>query len=120
MIGFGGANLADPDDTEAGFAPAAADFDGLAGRSQEADAVQPRAILAEIDGVGALGKRMALGVRAFDDDAKGLRNAGLRAGLFPKARDGLFESETDASFAVGVGVEIDDADFLLLPAAFVN
>jgi len=29
MIGFGGANLADPDDTEAGFAPAAADFDGL-------------------------------------------------------------------------------------------
>ncbi len=30
LIGFGGADLADPDDTETGFAPAAADFDGLA------------------------------------------------------------------------------------------
>ncbi len=31
LVGFGGADMADPDDAEAGFAPAAADFDGLAG-----------------------------------------------------------------------------------------
>jgi len=35
LIGFGGADLPDPDDTETGFAPAAADFDGLAGAGQE-------------------------------------------------------------------------------------
>src|SRR6266849_10040017 len=32
LAGFGGADMTDPDDTETGFAPAAADFDGLAGR----------------------------------------------------------------------------------------
>jgi len=31
LIGFGGADLAHPDDSETGFAPEAADFDGLAG-----------------------------------------------------------------------------------------
>ncbi len=32
LVGFGRADVADPHDAEAGFAPAAADFDGLAGR----------------------------------------------------------------------------------------
>ena len=91
LIGLGGANLADPDDPEAGLAPAAADFDGLARGSQEADAVQTRAILAEIDGVGALGKRIAVVVRAFDEDAKGFGNARLFAVSFPKVGDGFFE-----------------------------
>src|SRR2546429_9517255 len=67
LVGLGGADLADPDDTETGFAPTAADFDGLAGAGQEADAVQTRAFLAEIDGIGALDKRMAVGGRTFDD-----------------------------------------------------
>jgi hypothetical protein len=40
LIGLGATNLADPDDPEAGLTPAAADFDGLARGSQEADAVQ--------------------------------------------------------------------------------
>ena len=31
LVGFGGADLADPDDAEASFAPEASDFDGLAG-----------------------------------------------------------------------------------------
>jgi len=31
LIGFRGADLPDPHDTETGFTPAAADFDGLAG-----------------------------------------------------------------------------------------
>src|SRR5712692_10657709 len=31
LVGFGGADLADPDDAETGFAPEASDFDGLAG-----------------------------------------------------------------------------------------
>src|SRR5712692_4049931 len=31
LTGFGGADMADPDDTETGFAPTATDFDGLAG-----------------------------------------------------------------------------------------
>src|SRR5712664_3175945 len=116
QIGFGGADLADPDDTETGFAPAAADFDGLARAGQEANAVQTRAFLAEIDGVGALDKRMAVGVRTFDDDAESLGDASLLAALFPKVGDGLLESQTDTSFTVGVSVEIDDADFLLLAA----
>src|SRR6266478_2868734 len=120
LIGFGGADLADPDDTETGFAPAAADFDGLARAGQEANAVQTRAFLAEIDGVGALDKRMAVGVRTFDDDAESLGDASLLAALFPKVGDGLLESQTDTSFTVGVSVEIDDADFLLLAAALVD
>ncbi len=120
VIGFGGANMADPDDTEASFAPEAAYFDGLAGRSQEADAVETRAILAEIDSVGALGKRMAFGVGTFDDDAESFWDAGLLAAFFPKIGDGLLEGQTDASFASGVGVEIDNADFLLLAAALVH
>src|SRR5882757_9956809 len=103
--------MADPDDAEAGFTPAAADFNGLAGSGQEADAVETRAILAEIDGVGALGERMALGVDAFDNDAKRLWNAWLLAFFFPEVRDRLLERETDASFAVGIGVQIDDANF---------
>src|SRR5260370_41086476 len=69
VIGFGGANMADPDDTEASFAPEAAHFDRLAGGSQEADAVETAAILAEIDGGGALGKRMGCGDRTVVGDA---------------------------------------------------
>src|SRR5882757_2112549 len=112
--------MADPDDAEAGLTPAAADFNGLAGSGQEADAVETRAILAKIDGVGALGERMALGVDAFDNDAKSLWNAWLLALFFPEVRDRLLKRETDASFAVGIGVKIGDADFLLLAAAFVD
>src|SRR5260370_34547650 len=76
--------------------------------------------LAKIDGIGALGKWMTPRVRAFDDNAKSLGNAGLLASCFPKVADGLFEGQTDASFAVGVGVKIDDADFLLLAAASMD
>src|SRR5947208_14121272 len=61
LIGLGGADVADPDDAEAGFAPAAAHFDALAGGCQEADDVQTRAILAELGGVGALNERIAVG-----------------------------------------------------------
>src|SRR5258707_13705248 len=57
LVGFGGADMADPNDAEAGFAPAAADFDGLGGGGQEADAVEAPAILAEIAGGGTLVKR---------------------------------------------------------------
>jgi len=78
--------LPDPHDTETGFTPAAADFDGLAGAGQEADAVQTRAFLAEIDGIGALGKRMAVGVRTFDDDAESLGDASLLRLLFKSRR----------------------------------
>src|SRR5216683_1675633 len=83
LTGFGGADMADPDDTETGFAPTATDFDGLAGSGQEADAVQTRAFLAEIDGVGALDKRMAVGVGTFDDDAGCLGVARVLGTLFP-------------------------------------
>src|SRR6266851_3390917 len=89
LVGFGGADMADPDDAEAGFAPAAAD----------------------IDGVGTLDKRMALGVGALDDDAESFGNARLLATFFPQVEDGLFEGQADASFAVGVRVEVGDADF---------
>src|SRR5258708_20315331 len=113
LIGFVGANMADPDDTEAGFAPEAADFDGLAGRSQEADAVETGAILAEIDGVGALGKRMAFGVGTFDDDAESFWDAGLLAAFFPKVGDGLPEGQTAPGFAFGLRVELDTATSFL-------
>src|SRR4029077_11315051 len=63
---------------------------------------------------------MALGVNAFDDDAESFGNARLLAIFFPEAGDRLLEGQADASFAIGVGVEIDDTDFLLLAAAFVN
>src|SRR5260370_41577443 len=120
LVGFGGADMADPNGAEAGFAPAAPDFDGLAGGGQEADAVEARAILAEIDGVGTLDKRMALGVGALDDDAESFGKSRLLASFFPQVEDGLFEGQADASFAVGVRVEVGDADFLLLAAALVN
>ena len=112
--------MANPHDAEAGFAPQAADFDGLAGRGQEANAVEARAVFAEIDGIGALGEGMALGVRAFDDDTDSFGHAGLLASSFPKVRDGLFESQTDTSFTVGVRVEIGDANFLFPAAALVD
>jgi len=112
--------VSDPDDAETGFTPAAADFNGLAGRGQEPDAVETRAILAEIDGVGALGERMAFGVDPFDDDAKSLWDAWFLAFFFPEVGDRLLKRETDASFAVGIGVKVDDADFLLLAAALVD
>src|SRR5258708_9219856 len=48
LIGFGGADLADPDDTETGFAPESAGFDGLAGRGKEAHSVRARGIPAEL------------------------------------------------------------------------
>jgi hypothetical protein len=120
VIGFGGAYVADPNDTEAGFAPAAADLNGLTGRSQEADAVETRAILAEINGVSALDKRIALGVDTFDNDPESFGDTRLLATFLPKVGDGLLEGQTDASFAVGVGVEIDDAYFLLLAAALMD
>src|SRR5260370_8620750 len=101
--------MADPDDTEAGFAPEATDFDGLAGRSQEADAVETRAILAEIDSVGTLGKRMAFGVGTFDDDAESFGAAGFVAAFFPKVGDGPPEGQPDAGFPLRVGVSIDHA-----------
>src|SRR5712692_3913710 len=63
---------------------------------------------------------MASGVHAFDDNAESFGNSRLLATSFPKVRYGLFEGEADASFVVGVGVEIYDADFLLLLAAFVD
>src|SRR5260370_8330267 len=75
VIGFGGANMADPDDTEAGFAPEAADFDGLAGRSQEADTVETLPILSETDGVVALGKRLPFGAGPFYTYPTSLRDA---------------------------------------------
>src|SRR5260370_33951425 len=77
-------------------------------------------MLAEIDSVGALGKRMAFGVGTFDDDAESCGDARLLAAFFPKVGDGLLEGQTDAGFAFGVGVEIDNADFLLLAAALVH
>ncbi len=63
---------------------------------------------------------MALGVGALDDDAESFGNARLLATFFPQVEDGLFEGQADASFAVGVRVEVGDADFLLLAAALVN
>src|SRR5258708_32615875 len=63
---------------------------------------------------------MCVWCRVFDDDSESIGNAGLLAAFFPKVGDGLFEGQSDASFAVGVGVEIDDADFLLLAAGLMN
>jgi len=84
-----------------------------------ADAVETCALLAEIDGAGSLGKRMAPGVRAFTMTR---RVWGREAPYvsFSKSQIPLFEGEADAGFAVGVGVKVDDADFLLLAAAFVD
>src|SRR5260370_2469135 len=58
LVGFGGADMADPNDAEAGFAPAAADFDGLGGGGQEAEAVGGPAIPPEIAGCRTLGTMM--------------------------------------------------------------
>src|SRR5713101_6579381 len=120
LIRLGGADLADPNNAKARFAPEAADFDGLAGRSEEADAVEARAILAEVHGIGALGEGMAPGVRTFDDDAESFGKARLLANSSPKVRDRRFERQADARFMVGIGVEIDHADFLLVAAALVH
>src|SRR5260370_40122920 len=46
LIGFGGADLADPDDTETGFPPAAAGFHGLDRGCQAPNPVQTSAFLA--------------------------------------------------------------------------
>ena len=112
--------MANPDNAETCGAPAAADFDGLAGSGQETDAVQTRTIFAEIHGVGGLGEIVALGIGAFDGDTKSLGNARLLAVLSPKIGNGLFEGKTDARFAVGVRVKIGNANFLLLAAAFMD
>ena len=63
---------------------------------------------------------MASGVGAFDDDAESFGDARRLASSFPKVSYGLLEGKADASFAVGVGVEINDADFVLLAATFVD
>src|SRR3981189_1208832 len=63
---------------------------------------------------------MALGVGTFDDDLKSLGNARFLTALLPKVIDGLFEGEANADFTLGVTVNVGDADFLLLAAAFVN
>src|SRR5712692_6454670 len=120
VIGFRSADMADPDDPEAGLAPKATDFDGLAGSGHETHYVQTRSLLAEIDGVGRLHKRMASGIQAFDDDTKRFGDARILARSFPKVRSRLVERETDTGFAVGVGVQVGDADFLLIAAAFMD
>jgi hypothetical protein len=120
LIGFVGADLADPDDAKTGFAPEAADFDSLTRRGEEADAVEASALLAKINGIGSLGEGMALAIGAFDDHAKGFGNAGLLAGSFPKVWNGFLESQADADFAVGVGVDIGYAYFLLGAGVSVN
>jgi len=63
---------------------------------------------------------MAPGVRTFNDDAESLGDARRLTRRFPKVRYRLFEGEADAGFAVGVSVKVDDADFLLLAASFVD
>lgn len=63
---------------------------------------------------------MAAGVLTFNDDLERFWKARLLAILSPKVGDGLFEGQPDASFPVGVGVEVSDADFLLLAAAPVD
>src|ERR1700674_416766 len=120
MVGFCGADLADPDHTESSFAPAAADFDGLAGSGQEAYAIETGSILAEIHGVGTLNKTMALGIGSLNDHTERFGNARLFAGSFPKVRDGLFEGQADSHFVVGGGCQVRDADFLLRTAAFMD
>src|SRR5260370_35052677 len=70
LVGFGGADMADPDDAEAGFAPAAAGFDGLAGGGQEAGAVGARAILAGSERFGTRGKRVGRGGGAVAECAE--------------------------------------------------
>jgi hypothetical protein len=92
LIGFVGADLADPDNAKTSFAPQAADFDGLTGRGEEPDAVEASALLAKINGIGSLGEGMAIGIGALDDDAKGFGNAGLPASFLPKVWSGLLES----------------------------
>ena len=122
VIGFGGANLAGPNDAEEAFAqaPGAADFDGLPGSGEEAYAVKTSTILAEIDGIGGLGEGIAFGILAFNDDAERLGNARLFAILFPEIGNGLFEGQADPRFVIGVTVHIGDADFLFRATGFVD
>jgi hypothetical protein len=120
LIGFVGADLADPHDAKTGFAPEAADFDGLTGRGEKTDAVEASTLLTKINGISSLGEGMAFGIGAFDDHAKSLGNTGLLASFFPKVWNELLESQADVDFAVGVDVDIGYADFLLGAAALVN
>jgi len=60
LIRFGGADLPNPNDAKFLLAPQPADFDDLARRGQEAEAVEAGAVLAKVDGVATLLERMAL------------------------------------------------------------
>ena len=112
LIGFGGADLTDPDDAETGFAPEAADFERLTGRSKKPDTIEARAILTEVHGESGLLERAASGVLASDDDAERFRNARFLAGATPETGKRLFEREAHAGFALRVFVHVSDADLL--------
>ena len=76
LIGFEGADLADPGDAEACFPmPAAFYLDDVARRGEVGDAFQASAVFADVDGVRSLREGIAIAVFTANDDFESLRGA---------------------------------------------
>jgi len=113
LIGFCGSDVADPHHAKPLFPPKPPHLDGLPGRSEEANPVKARTILAEVDGITALLERMPTRICSFDHHAQRLGYALLFAGPAPEIGDRAFERQSDFGFAVRVRVKIDHPDRLL-------
>src|ERR1700675_4028225 len=85
LVGFGGANVANPGDAEAGFAvPAALYFDDFAGRSKIGDVVEAGSVFADVHGIRGLREGIAVAVLAADENAKRLRCTEVTASFPPE------------------------------------
>jgi len=92
----------------------------LAGRRQHADAIEARAVLAEVDGESSLREIAAGGVPPFYLYAEHFGDTRLFARAAPEAWHGSSEGESNTRFALGIALEIGDTHLLFGAGELVN
>src|SRR5207253_11397965 len=94
LIGFGGSNLADSGDAKSGFAvPASLHFDYLTGCSEIRDAIEARAVFADVHGLRTFREGVAIAIHAANQYAKGLRGTLAAACFTPERGSRLLKCE---------------------------
>ena len=121
LIGFGGSDLANPGNAEAGFAvPAALHFYYLTRCGEIGDAIEAGAVFADVRGVGTLRKGIAIAIMAANEYPKGLRCALAAACLTPEGWSRFLKREAYFTAALRMRLAEHHANFLFFLREFAD
>ena len=121
LIGFGGSNLSNPGNAEAGFAvPAALHFYYLPGCGEVGNAIEACAVFADVRGVGTLRKGIAIAIIAANENAKGLRGTLATTCFTPEGRSWFLKREAYFTAALRMRLAEHHANFLFFLREFAD